>query len=214
MKTVGEIIKEARLKKKITLEEAEKETKIRKKFLLAIEKNDFSLFPSVVIASGFIKNYAQYLGVSPEKALAFFRRDFAVSQKNFLTKEKTTFKKEKKIKFNLSFVLAILIIIFSVGFYLSYQYFVFKKPPPIKLLYPSSLSFETDKKEIEIKGRTRPDAVIKINDLPVLVSLNGEFTFKTELFLGENKFIIEAVDKEGKKTEKILTILRLDKENK
>lgn len=214
MKTIGEIIKEARLKKKITLEEAEKETKIRKKFLLAIEKNDFSLFPSLATASGFIKNYAEYLGLSSEKALAFFRRDFDPSWKTSSLNKKIIFKKEKKIRFNLSFLLAVLIILFIVISYLAYQYFIFKKPPSIKLIYPSSFFFQTDNKEIEIKGKTRPDAVIKINDLPVLVSLNGEFTFKTGLFLGENKFKIEAIDKEGKKTEKTLVIFRLDKENK
>lgn len=76
MRTVGEILKKARLEKKLTLKEIEKKTKIRREFLLALEKDDYQKLPPSAYIQGFIKNYAQILGLKPESLLAIFRRDY------------------------------------------------------------------------------------------------------------------------------------------
>lgn len=76
MKTVGEILKETRIKKAIDFEEIEKATKIRKKYLQALEENDFGKISPAATAKGFIKNYSEYLGLDSKRLLAVFRRDF------------------------------------------------------------------------------------------------------------------------------------------
>lgn len=74
MKTVGEILSRARQDQHLGLDQAEKATKIRKKYLEALEFDDWQKLPSLTYARGFIVNYAQYLGLTPEMILAVFRR--------------------------------------------------------------------------------------------------------------------------------------------
>lgn len=77
MKTVGEILKETRIKKGVDFEMIEKKTKIRKKYLTALETNDFAKIGQATTAKGFIKNYGEYLGLDSPSLLAIFRRDYA-----------------------------------------------------------------------------------------------------------------------------------------
>jgi len=74
MKTVGTILKEARLTRGISLAEVEAGTKIRAKFLDAIERDDFRALPSLAYAKGFVKNYSEFLGLVSADVMAFFRR--------------------------------------------------------------------------------------------------------------------------------------------
>ena len=71
MKTVGSILREARVAKKLTLKEAEAATKFREKFLENIESDDYSRLPSLSYAKGFVKNYSEYLGLDINGACVF-----------------------------------------------------------------------------------------------------------------------------------------------
>src|SRR3989344_4071170 len=98
MKTVGSILEQARAAKNITLEEAEKVTKIRAKFLEAMEADDYSQLPSISYAKGFVKNYSEYLGLDSKTVLAFFRRQTTdVSRASLLPKKESA-------AFNKSFI--------------------------------------------------------------------------------------------------------------
>ena len=81
MKTVGEILKDEREVKNLSLDEVATATKIKKEFLEAIEKNDFQKILSEVTLRGFIKNYAEFLGLSSKSVLAVFKRDFIREKK-------------------------------------------------------------------------------------------------------------------------------------
>lgn len=65
MPTMGEVLREARYRRNVSLEEAEAYTKIRKKYLVALEEDDYSELPAPVYARGFLQIYAEYLGVDP-----------------------------------------------------------------------------------------------------------------------------------------------------
>lgn len=81
MKTVGEILKEARTKKGADFDQIEKATKIRKKYLQALEENKFARIGPATTVKGFIKNYGEYLELEPPSLLAIFRRDYAEDKK-------------------------------------------------------------------------------------------------------------------------------------
>src|SRR5574340_537663 len=74
MTTVGEILANARARKNLDLAAVEKATKIRAKFLEALEQNRFDKLPPGTFVKGFIKNYATFLGLPVEETLAFYRR--------------------------------------------------------------------------------------------------------------------------------------------
>ncbi len=68
MPTMGELLREARHRKGISVDEAEVQTRIRKKYLLALEEEDYPQLPEPVYARGFLQIYAEYLGIDPEFA--------------------------------------------------------------------------------------------------------------------------------------------------
>ena len=52
MRTIGEILKKARIEKKYTLEEIEDQIRIRRKFLQALEDNNWLKLPSLTYIKG------------------------------------------------------------------------------------------------------------------------------------------------------------------
>ncbi len=69
MTTAGRTLRDAREIRGLTLEDIERETRIRAKYLAAIEADDFKAMPSLAQAKGFLRNYALHLGVDPEPLL-------------------------------------------------------------------------------------------------------------------------------------------------
>ena len=72
MSELGERLRAAREAKGLTLAQAEQATRIRRTFLEALEEEHFDALPGVVYAKGFIRNYAQFLGLDPQECLAAY----------------------------------------------------------------------------------------------------------------------------------------------
>jgi cytoskeleton protein RodZ len=70
MESIGERFEEARKRKGISLREAAEATKIRGDFLAYFEQDQFDFELPDIYKRGFIKNYARYLKLDPDKALA------------------------------------------------------------------------------------------------------------------------------------------------
>jgi transcriptional regulator with XRE-family HTH domain len=66
---LGELIFQARVTRGISLEEAERDTRISKRYLDALEREDFSAFPAPFYARAFLRTYAQYLGLDANQVL-------------------------------------------------------------------------------------------------------------------------------------------------
>ncbi|HWR13066.1 MAG TPA: helix-turn-helix domain-containing protein [Rectinemataceae bacterium] len=73
MAKIGSTIQETRLRKGLTLERIADDTNISIRFLFKIENDDFSGFPGEPYVVGFIRNYAEYLGLDPEATVARYR---------------------------------------------------------------------------------------------------------------------------------------------
>ena len=67
--SIGEILKNQRLDRKLSLDDAAGSTHIRYKYLEALENNDFDLLPSAVQGRGFLRSYAEFLDLDPEPLL-------------------------------------------------------------------------------------------------------------------------------------------------
>jgi cytoskeleton protein RodZ len=64
---IGPVLEKARKQKGLTLEEVEHATKIRKRYLAGLEREDFGVLPDAVYVQGFLKTYANYLGLDGEE---------------------------------------------------------------------------------------------------------------------------------------------------
>jgi cytoskeletal protein RodZ len=64
---IGYALEKARKERGLTLDEVESATKIRKRYLAGLEREDFGVLPDAVYAQGFLKTYANYLGLDGEE---------------------------------------------------------------------------------------------------------------------------------------------------
>jgi len=67
MSSFGETIKRERELRQISLREISEATKINLRYLDALERNDFRHLPGGVFNKGFVRAYAQFIGVDPEE---------------------------------------------------------------------------------------------------------------------------------------------------
>lgn len=208
MTTVGEILKNARIKKNLDLVAVEKITRIRLKFLLALENNEFEKLPPGTFAKGFIKNYAAHLGLPVDETLAFYRRQVNEEKITVLPKKRATIGRFSLTPqfFTISSIGALLIIFFA---YLIFSYFQFAGTPSLILSSPNNNSVVKED-QIELIGKTDPEATLFINDQAVSVTENGSFDVKVPLQPGINSLTIKAVNKYKRQTT-IIRNIRLEK---
>jgi cytoskeletal protein RodZ len=69
MQTIGQRLKAAREEKNLTLEKVFQAVRIRVNYLKALEDDDLSSMPSPVQARGYLRNYAEYLGLDLDRIL-------------------------------------------------------------------------------------------------------------------------------------------------
>lgn len=69
---IGEKLREARLQKNISLDELQQMTKIQKRYLKAIEDNDFDSMPGTFYVRAFIRQYAQAVGLDGNELVNIF----------------------------------------------------------------------------------------------------------------------------------------------
>jgi cytoskeletal protein RodZ len=208
MKTVGEMLREARVNKSLSLQEVEEGTKIRLKFLNAIESNDFSVMPSLSYAKGFVKNYSDYLGLNTNTVLAFFRRQTVeVPKSSLLPKGMGEPLNRSSLQLTpgkfITLIAIVLVSLFLV--YLGLQYRTLQQPPTLVIDDPKNQAVVTDKR-IDILGKTDPDATITINGVSVLVRSDGKFFEQITLDPGVNKLSIVATSRLGKTTTQVIEV--------
>ncbi len=68
--SVGERLRQTRLQKNLTLEQASQATRVRVHYLEALERDDLEALPSRVQGKGFLRLYADFLGLPVEEVLA------------------------------------------------------------------------------------------------------------------------------------------------
>ncbi|MEI3604664.1 helix-turn-helix domain-containing protein [Pseudogracilibacillus sp. SE30717A] len=69
---IGEILKESRVENNLSLDDIQEITKIQKRYLVAIENDDYHALPGRFYARAFIKEYAQAVGLDPNELLQEF----------------------------------------------------------------------------------------------------------------------------------------------
>lgn len=85
VETVGEILRNARLKNGKTISDVAEDLCIRKVYLTAIEEMDFANIPEMPYGLGFIRSYAQYLGLNSDRIIASYRQVEMAHHGNKLT---------------------------------------------------------------------------------------------------------------------------------
>jgi len=69
LQTLGALLRERREQRSISLAEVEKATRIRQKYLAAIEADEWHLLPGEVVGRGFLRNYAIFLRLDADSLI-------------------------------------------------------------------------------------------------------------------------------------------------
>lgn len=207
--TLGERLSKLRSEKRITLGEVSKSTRIQIKYLEYLEGGHYEKLPVDVYVKGFLKSYAQYLGVDENYLIKLYERERDIHKNVKREEPKKAF--FKPIKFSSlvitpKVIIGILIVFFAgMGFFYLYRELnIFISKPRLVVLEPSD-NFVSEEKKIKIEGITEKDSKLFINNQQLIVNEEGKFF--EELFLqpGLNTITIKAINRFEKETEKVIT---------
>ncbi len=73
MPELGRTLSQARVARGLTLEDCERDTRISKRYLDALEREDWKVFPAPVYSRAFLRTYSQYLGLNPGELMRLFQ---------------------------------------------------------------------------------------------------------------------------------------------
>src|ERR671936_1067272 len=73
---LGDTLREARMRQKIDITEIEAKTKIRAKYLRAMENEEFDLLPGTTFAKSFLRTYADALGLDAHRLVEEYRAQY------------------------------------------------------------------------------------------------------------------------------------------
>ena len=212
-RTVGEKLRQARKRQHLSLEEAERDLKIRLKYLEAFEENKYDALPSEVYAIGFLRRYAEYLTLKPEPLISQYKTEY----QGLLTK----MGKSQTLDFSPAssmpqwqffitpktvIIIIIAMVIIGVFGYIWWAVRNFSAPPKLIINEPKTDTVITSD-EINIKGETDIGAFVFINKEPVNVSPEGKFEQVATLTEGTNTIVIEAKNRLDRRTIRTIKIL-------
>jgi cytoskeleton protein RodZ len=79
--TLGSLLRTSREERHIDLDAVVKETKVRRHYLEALENEEWEKLPSQVFVKGFVRSYAEFLGLDKEMVLDYYQK--AVPQEKY-----------------------------------------------------------------------------------------------------------------------------------
>ena len=208
MSRLGEQLRAQRERKGITLEQAAGDTRIREKFLKALEDGDYQSLPGPVYTRGFLRNYAEYLDLETDELVMLYHHESGRPAEPLQTR---TFKPYRPIaRRSLVFrpvVLLPVIILAGVGLfggYIYYQLTTFATLPRLEITDPASDGLAASA-ELAVRGVTVPDGRITVNVFPgpdvfgdIRPASDGSFSATVGLKPCSNHVVIEVLDAAGK----------------
>jgi cytoskeletal protein RodZ len=196
----------ARERKGVDLFRAERDTKIRARYLAALERGDYRELPGAVYTKGFLRNYALYLGLDPDEILLQWRRERGegTATDPVLVVPRTVTAPRQGITISpkvFGGLLLALVVVVVVG-YVATQLVRFSKPPTVTMLDPSTAVVTVDETATTytLRGTTSAGATVSITipgrDQPIQVTAgaDGSWSSDVELRRGRNQFSVTATD--------------------
>ncbi len=194
MRTTGSLLRETRLKKKKTLSKIAHQTKVKEKFLKAIEDGNWGSLPNLPVAQGFVRSYAGAVGVDPSLATALLRRDFPEAQKTRRSPEISLVRPALWTPKTTIFA-AVAFALLVLGIYLVRQYLLYVSPPELSIT-----KIQKEGNMVLVLGKTNPSATVTVNGKATVVE--GDGSFKAELSPEDASGMVKvkAVSRTGKET--------------
>jgi cytoskeletal protein RodZ len=201
---LGEVLRAAREAKGVDLDRVERDTKIRVRYLSALERGEYRELPGAVYTKGFLRNYGAYLGLDPEYLIDLFRIESAgaaVERPTLPTPPRPIAARRSR-----AFVVtpgAVVAAVLTLGVaafvgYLAYQFVNFARTPELRILAPAGDLAAYQSTTYVVRGITEPNSRVTISNLPenptVTADAAGAFEVEIGLLPGGNQFTVLAWD--------------------
>jgi cytoskeletal protein RodZ len=208
----------ARERKGVDLYRAERDTKIRARYLAALERGEYQELPGDVYTKGFLRNYALYLNLDPEEVIGQWRRERGnpPAPRQVLTVPKPIAQPRPGLQFSPGIIVAALLtlMIVAIGVWLGVQVMRFAKPPTLVLTSPREATVALDETatQFTFEGTSIPGASVTIEmaggSRQVSADSTGVWSATVDVRRGRNTFTIDAVDPDtGKHAEQPLMVV-------
>lgn len=215
---LGEMLQLARERKGVDLYRAERDTKIRLRYLAALEDGDYAELPAAVYTRGFLRNYALYLGLDPEEALQRYRDELygqRVSETVSVAPPPRPLAAPRRTPtISAGMVMAGLVMLAFVAFvaYFGMQVLRYAETTPVRLIFPSSLVSQTEGDAITLTGRSGPGAMVTIEApggqlITTSADELGNWSREVSLAIGRNDFRIVATDPVTRRASNPLSVI-------
>ena len=198
MKTIGNILKDARVSKNLSLKQIEDITKIKPAFISAIEVNDWDALPAFPTVLGFVKSLSTTLEIDDSMTVAILKRDYPPKKLNVVPKPDVSNKFIWSPR--LTFILGTGLVLLILLGYLAFQYIHFVSPPNLKVESPKEGQVVMGG-SINVFGVTDTDTKITVNGQPIVVSDDGKFSVNLDVVTETKEIVIKSSSRSGKETE-------------
>ena len=112
---IGNSLREARLRQGLEIPRIEAETKIRGKYLRALEEEQFEVLPGDTYVKGFLRTYADYLGLDGQLYLDEYNSRFAAAEElSSFAQSETPRRRHRRMESNLVVVALAAIVAVTV----------------------------------------------------------------------------------------------------
>lgn len=198
MKTIGQLLKDARESKYISLNRLEDVTKIKSSFIQSIENEKWDQLPTFPTVLGFVKSLGGALDMDEKLVVAILKRDYPPKKLKINPSPDiaSKFVWNPKISF---FIGVFVVFLFIVG-YLVFQYVRFISPPNLNVDSPKSEQIVAGN-SVLVFGSTDIDSKVTVNNQPVVVDEDGKFSIALGVSTETKEVNIRAVSRSGKTTE-------------
>ncbi|MCX6806967.1 MAG: helix-turn-helix domain-containing protein [Candidatus Berkelbacteria bacterium] len=207
--SIGSQLKKTRTQKNLTFEAVEEVTKIRIKYLKALENENWDVFSASTYAAGFLKSYCHFLEVPADPILTQYKRERGIENN---LKNRFSFRK-KEVKYpkiyitpTLLLIIFLVLIFLGVFVYIGYQVSGFASAPYLAIESPNYGATITQS-PVSIEGKISKGASLYINGQLLSVDADGNFKQEVKLEEGSNNVSISATNRIGKKTDKELILI-------
>jgi cytoskeletal protein RodZ len=205
LQTLASIFKRRRESLDISLSEAEQATRIRIRYIEALEASEYDILKDDVYTRGYVKNYADFLGLETKPILKLYEQERAGAREMKRQSRRSNnvqlgvkpIKSARWVVTPKTFVLlSVIAVVALVVSYIVWQVIVLSAPP--KLIVSQDEARMVSTNFGFVSGKVEGGADLFINDSPVLVSADGSFRERIALTEGRNEIKLTATNRLGK----------------
>ncbi len=200
---LGTVLRTAREARFIDLARVERDTKIRVRYLSALERGDYRDLPGSVYTRGFLRNYGLYLGLDPEYLIDLYRLESGIAAERPSMPSPPRPMSERQgrplvvssgaITATILTILVLALVAYVVG-----ELLIFSGTPDLRITDPAADLLAYEGTEYTIRGVTEPNSTITTQGLRqnpgTTADAEGAFSVRVGLVPGANVITLVAND--------------------